>query len=203
MTSTSKRLSLAFAMVIPLCSCSILVRQKDPTRYFALDATSSGQLADTQIAAGIGPVTTPGYLDHKEIVTAGAANELKLAEYHVWAETINKAITRVVAKNVSRLLDSPLVVPFPDADVRQNFRVSIIVRRFEMHADGKVHLDASYSIEPTGGSAGAPAGRSRSIVTKVANPDDYGSIVDGMSRALGELSHSIARALLAADRQRR
>lgn len=196
----NRLLFLASLVALLHTSCSTFQPQEDPTRYFALKATSSGRLASSPVAAGIGPVTVPGYLDHKEIVTAGPNNELMLAEFHVWAEALDKAVPRVVAKDVSRLLNSPAVVPFPDADVKQDYRVSIILRRFEMGADKRVRLDASYSIEGSPGSGRAGRAKSRSITRAVVQPDDPAAIVDAMSRALGDLSSSIAKDLLALDR---
>lgn len=193
----------ALGIALGLSACSVLTPQQDPTRYFALRATATGRIASTQVAVGIGPVTLPGYLDHKEIVTAGPDRDLELAEFHVWAEPMEGAVTRVVAKNVSQLLNSPAVVPFPDADIRQDYRTGIVVRRFEMGADHKVRLDASYAIEPAPGSERSSTARFRSITVAVEQPDSHASVVEAMSRALGELSESIARDLVALDRKDR
>lgn len=64
-----------------------------------------------------------------------------------------------------------------------------------MGSDGKVRLDASYSIDGSPGSDVISSSRSRSITTTVSQPDDYALVVDAMSRALAELSSSIARDL--------
>lgn len=192
---------IALGLALVFSGCGALTPQADPTRYFVLDTTSRGRLGSSKLAVGIGPITLPGYLDHKEIVTAGPSHDLILAPYHVWAEPLEKALTRAVARNISLLLGSPAIVPFPDTDMRQDYKAGIVIRRFEMGADGQVRLDASYAIEGAPGSGRTGFARSRSITVGVARPDDYSSIVEAMSRATGELSNSLARDLLALDRK--
>jgi uncharacterized lipoprotein YmbA len=190
-------------LLLAVPGCSTFTPQEDPTRYYALTATSTGRLAARpDLAVGVGPVVIPGYLDHKEIVTAGEANDLTLADYHVWAEPLEKAITRVVSKNLSQLLGSPTVAPFPDADARFGFRTGIVVRRFEMGADGKVRLDASYAIDQSAHSLDLAAARSRTITVAVAQPDSYPAVVAAMSDALGQFSSSLAQDLVTLERRR-
>lgn len=140
------------------------------------------------------------YLSYDEIVTQGPQNDLNLAPFHVWGESLEKGITRVVAEDLSELLDTPTVVPFPDADARYDYRASIIIRRFEMAADGQVRLNASYSIVGKPGSDRTGSARSREYIATVAEPDNYASVVDAMSQALTNLSKSIARDILTLSR---
>ena len=190
------------ALLLAVSGCSTFTPQEDPTRYYALTATSTGRLATRpDLAVGVGPVVIPGYLDHKEIVTAGEANDLILADYHVWAEPLEKAITRVVSKNLSQLLGSPTVAPFPDADARFGFRTGIVVRRFEMGPDGKVRFDASYAIDQSPRSLDLAAARSRTITVTVSEPNSYPAVVDAMSNALGQFSSSLAQDLITLDRK--
>lgn len=187
-----------------LTGCGALTPQKDPTRHFVLtSSTLPKQLTASDLAVGVGPVTLPGYLDHKEIVTAGPSNHLTLADFHVWAEPLDKALSRVVANNLSQILGSPAIVPFPEADVKPDYRISIIVRRFEMVAQGRVHLDASYTIESSSGSERNGSAHSRTITIGVNRPDDYSAVVAAMSEAAGELSSTMARDLLALHRKHR
>ena len=131
-----------------LAACAPFIAKEDPTQYYVLKAKSSGRLSSSpKIAVGVGPTTVPGYLERDEIATAGPASGLKLAEYHVWAEPLDKAVPHVVARNMSRLLNSPAVVPFPDADTKIDYQTGIVIRRFEMGPDNQVHLEASYFVE--------------------------------------------------------
>lgn len=203
MNSSTLTKLITSGLLFILSGCSILIPQADPTRYYVLKARSQGSLTSGQkIAVGVGPATIPGYLNRDEIVTEGPASGLDLADYHVWGESLEKAVTRVVAKNMSRLLNSPAVVPFPDADTKFDYRATIVIRRFEMGADHKVHLDVSYIIDPAAGLAIPGSSRSRDIVVAVPQPDSYDSVVDTMSQALASLSNSIARDVLTLNRKR-
>ena len=185
------------SLLLVFVGCSPFRAKEDPTRYYVLTAKSQGILSSgRKLAVGVGPVTIPGYLERDEIAIAGVASSLELAEYHVWAESLENAVTHVVAKNMSHLLQSPAVVPFPDADTKIAYQAEIVVRRFEMGADKKVHLEASYLINRVPGSGEAQVSRSRDIVVEVANADDYNSIVEAMSGALARLSESISRDVL-------
>lgn len=194
---------LAGGILLLVSGCGPFTAKEDPTRYYVLTAKSQGSLTSgPKIAVGVGPATIPGYLDRNEIATAGSPSNLNLAEYHVWAEPFGNAVTRVVAKNMSRLLNSPAVVPFPDTDTKVDYRTGIVLRRFEMGADHKIHLEASYLIDGTSGSNLKGFSRSREIVTSVARPEEFDSIVEAMSEALASLSKSMARDVLALSRKR-
>lgn len=192
--------TLVVLVALVFSACGPFKAKVDPTRFYALKGTSTSRLSNqSRMVVGVGPVVIPGYLDHKEIVTSGAAGDLLLAEFDVWAEPLDKAVTRVVAKNLSQLLGSPSVVPFPDADADYDYKAGIVVRRFEMGADQKVRLDASYSITGRPGVDRSSRSRSKSITVPVSQPELYASVADAMSRALSELSTAIARDLIAQD----
>ena len=189
-------------LLLGLAGCSPLRPKEDPTQYYVLKAKSTGSLTSgPKLAVGVGPATIPGYLERDEIVTAGAASNLQVAEFHIWAEPLDKAVIHVVARNMSQLLNSPAVVPFPDADAKVDYKTEIVIRRFEMGADHKVHLEASYFVESSPRSDEKGTSRSRSIVVGVSQPESHDAIVDAMSVALAELSKSIARDVLTVSRQ--
>lgn len=194
---------LVGCILVVLAGCGPFRAKEDPTQYFVLKAKSRGSLTSgSKLAVGVGPATIPGYLDRNEIATAGPSSSLNLAEFQVWAESLDKGVTHVVARNMSNLLNSPAVVPFPDADTKVDYRTGIVIRRFEMGADNKVHLEASYFIDGALGSTQEGTSRSRDIVVTVSEPENYDSIVDAMSSALATLSDSMTRDVLAMSRRR-
>lgn len=184
--------------LVTMSGCALMQPAKeDPTRHYVLEGSPLGKLSNRSgPAVLVGPVTIPGYLEHKEIVTAGPSNDLKLADYHIWAEPMDKAISRVLAENLSRLLNSPAVAPFPDVNADFDYKTGIVVRRFEMAADGKVHFKVSYTIDGPAGSKVKSTSRARDVVVSVKRVDDYASIANAMSKALAELSQELAKDLL-------
>ncbi len=193
----------ALAITLSLTGCANFTPKEDSSRYFALRATSSTRIEASKTALSVGPLTLPAYLDRKEIVTAGGSNDLKIAEFQIWGESLDSAITRVVAENISQLLDNPAVAPFPDVVINEDYKTVILVRRFEMGVDHKVHLDASYTLKPALGSDRAPQSRFYKTSVDVLRPERYDEIVAAMSLALGELSEAIAQDVVSIDHQNR
>ena len=190
-----------------LPACSVLEPKEDPTRYFILKETKVTSLASNSgLSVLIGPVAVPGYLDRDEIASGGGDGELYFAEYQVWAESLEKGISRVVAGNLARLIDSPSVAPYPEvSSIDYDYRIPIIVRRFEKGVDGSIHLDVGYTIAGERDSRDGPGfnAASRSIDVQVEDPQSPGAITVAMSLALGDLSRDLGRALLAAERSRK
>jgi uncharacterized lipoprotein YmbA len=203
----SSSIILAAVALATLSGCSVLEPKEDPTRYFILKEMEMTPLtSNSGLFVLVGPVTLPGYLDRNEIASGGVDGELYLAEYQVWAESLEKGITRVVAGNLASLVDSPSVAPYPAvSSIDYDYRIPIIVQRFEKGVDGSIHLDVGYAI------AGALASRdesevkaaSRSIAVEVTDPQSPGAITVAMSRALGDLSRDLGRDVLAAERSRK
>ena len=192
-------------IAVTFCSCGVLKPTEDPTRHFILkDKPVSKLTTKSQLSVLVGTVTIPDYLDHSEIVTVNAEGDLDLAEFHVWAEPLDKGIGRVVASNVSKLLDSPNVGPFPQIDpIDFNYRVPIIVRRFEMREDGKIHLELGYAITTPGLGAKSSGSKSVSITKDVSDPTSHGSIAEAMSECLADLSRQISSQVLAVEKKRK
>lgn len=196
----------ALGTLTAVSGCSALKPKEDPTRSFYLKESRPNKLvSSSKLRVLVGEIVVPEYIDKTEIVTAGADNELKVAEYFVWAEPLGNGVSRVLATNLSRLLDSPTVVPYPDVDsINYDFRVPVVLRRFVMAADGKVHLEVSYVVAAAGLTSAADGkSSSRSVIADVADPNSYSAIADAMSRALADLSVVIAKDVLAEDRKRK
>jgi uncharacterized lipoprotein YmbA len=208
------RLGLLGALTACLASCNILFPRADPTQYYVLrefpaNAAPSPLASSSGLEVLVGPAAIPGYLDRNQVVTALPGNELKVDEFHSWAEPLNAAATRVLAANISHLLDSSGVVPYPEVDLTDfDLRVSILFRRFEKAPDNSVRLEATYTIAGPAASGIKKSVYSRELsIPLQALPADapassqYTAIADAMSRALGELSTSIARKVLAKHRE--
>ncbi|MEM8955218.1 MAG: PqiC family protein [Verrucomicrobiota bacterium] len=199
----------AALLVAALPACSLLEPTSDPTEFYVLE-NFTGENAppkltsNSNLAVQIGPAAIPGYLDRNPIVTFKPGNVLSVPEFHLWGEPVQGAITRVLADNVSHLIDSPNVVPFPQVSLSNyDYRVSLVIRHFEKNSSGQVLLDSNYTIEgkPASGIDSASFSRTITIPLAAVDPeapltDEYTAIAEAMSKALGELSSSIARNLL-------
>ena len=191
---------IALAAIL-LPSCGVLKPKEDPTKHFVLRPTaapSGASSAYSKLTISVGPTLVPAYLDRVQMVSAGAGNQLKVDEYEIWAEPLDRAISRVLADNISRRINNPRVVPYPDLDLNKyDYRVAIWVKRFERDASGEIVLDCAWGIGGMPGSDLPSVNKtSRITVTGPADPADSSGLAAAMSEALAKLSEEVRKQLL-------
>ena len=169
-----------------------------PTRFYTLVPTASPPSEASPITAergpaiGVGPVTLPGYLDRREIVTRRGGEEIELGEFDRWSEQLKDGATRVLGENLAILLrtDRVALLSWRGSHPVQ-YQVAVEMARFE-GAGADVTLEARWRIL---GGDGKELALQRSTVTEVVGAPGYGALVAAMSRALGALSRDIATAI--------
>lgn len=168
-----------------------------PAKFYVLSSLPSSntqkQVAavERSVAVGIGPVMLPHYLDRPEIVTRASPNQLDLAEFDRWAESLRDNFSRTLTENLSILLARHHVSVFPwDGSMPIDYQVAVDVTRFEGDADGNALLTARWSIFRKGGRELLV--RKRSRFSESAGGQDYEALVSAMSRTLTSLSREIA-----------
>lgn len=171
-----------------------------PSKFYVLsslpssDAQKQVAAAEQGIAVGVGPVVLPHYLDRAHIVTRASPNQLDLAEFDRWAESLQDNFVGVLTENLSILLATHHVAVFPwDGSTPIDYQVAVDVTRFEGDADGNALLIARWSIFGKGGRELLV--RRRSSFSEPAGAGDYEALVSAMSRTLANLSREIASAI--------
>jgi uncharacterized lipoprotein YmbA len=172
----SRRVLLPLIGLLALTACGA----SKPSQFYVLNSMSPTELSRETISIGRGlaiglePVDMPEYLDRPEIVSRGGGNQLELGEFDRWAEPLDRNIERVVARNLSVLLDTDRVFVLPvrrRLDLR--YRVVIDILRFNLVKEGI-------------------ATSSHGNPVAVQN---YDSVVSSMNENLAELSREIATAI--------
>jgi len=195
-------LVLPFLMVGSLLS-GCLSSDIPTTRFYVLDPFDSG-VSLIKDAQQISPpsieivsLRLPQYLERPQIVTRRNGNQLELAEFHQWGGNLRKNMTRVLAKNLSRLLDTPDISVYPrDPQTPPDFRIELEVMRFERDPDWKVRLSTQWRL-----SRGKDR---RPLITKIIELEspalhagsDFNQTVSVMSGLMGELSKIIGQEIL-------
>jgi hypothetical protein len=174
--------------------------KSNPSNFYVLsslpssDAQKPTTAAEGDVAVGIGPVVLPQYLDRPEIVTRAGPNQLNLAEFDRWAESVRDNFSRTLTENLSILLSTHHTAVFPwDGSTPIDYQVAVDVTRFEGDADGHAVLIATWSIFRKGGRELLV--RRRSSFSEPAGAGNYEALVSAMSRTLGNLSREIAAAV--------
>lgn len=155
--------------------------------------------AGQELVIGVGPVELPAHLDRTQIVTQASQYRLVLKDLDQWAEPLKEGFTRVLAQNLSRLLNTNQIVRFP---WRRPFtiqvRVTVEVLRFDTDVAGESVLAARWNILDGDGR--------KLLYSRTSTYRDQASgtgvepIIAAMSRNLVELSREIAVSVLALSR---
>jgi len=168
-----------------------------PTRFYELSSLYSRQpppapVADlNQVTVGVGPVRIPKKLDRPQIVTRINSNEIHLNEFTSWGDPLASGFSRVLAENLSLLLNTEKVAIFPWMQaVQTDYQVTVDVTDFIGIPGREVQLRAWWTIFGDNG---------RTLLvkryfynTEPASGDDITALVQAQSRTVEALSRKIA-----------
>jgi uncharacterized protein len=184
-----RRLHLAATLLLLLAGC-----ESPPTEFYTLSNMQlpPGGPSTPRTVVGVGPVTLPDYLDRPQIVTRASGNRMMLAAFDAWVEPMDGMFSRVLVENLSSLLATDNVVLLPQRrPTPLDYQVEVDVTRFDADLNGRAVLDARWKVFGKDGEPLIEEGRS-TVVEPAAGSDSYEDIVAAMSRALGEMSRTIA-----------
>jgi len=177
-----------------------------PSRFYLLtplpddtgDAAGAGSGdADDALTIRLDPVELPRYLNVPEIVTRVGGNELELAEYDRWGESLQDNFGRVLSQNVSVLIGSARVARYVwELPGPADYHVGVAVLRFDSE-DGAAVLDARWSLARGQPKRTVLARSSRHVRPVVG--DGYRATAVAMSATVADLSREIVAAIRAAQ----
>jgi uncharacterized lipoprotein YmbA len=175
-----------------LSGCGISPR----VTYYTLNvAATPDATAPPLDPVAIGPVTIPELLDRPLLVVRTAANRVDVLETHRWAEPLKSEIPKIIAADLTQLLNQTRVSVYPqNASQDADYRVLIDIQRFEMTAAQGNSLEALWTVRRSAG--GAPL-NGRTVVSEPAGAAGYDALVAAQGRALAVLSRDLAKALRA------
>lgn len=176
-----------------------------PSRFYVLSSPPElvskkpHEKAGRELVIGVGPVELPAHLDRTQIVTQASQYRLVLKDLDQWAEPLKEGFTRVLAQNLSRLLNTNQIVRFPwRRPFTVQVQVTVEVLRFDTDAVGESVLAARWNILDGDGR--------KLLYSRTSTYRDQASgtgvepIIAAMSRNLVELSREIAVSVLALSR---
>jgi uncharacterized lipoprotein YmbA len=170
-----------------------------PTSFYTLSTVAEPGAAASRsgkgLVVGLGPVTLPQYLDRPDIVTREGENQMRLADFHQWAQPLDSLLARIMAEDLFVLLGAEDVIPLPQRrEIPLDRAVEVDVNRFEADQAGEVVLDARWRVYAGDDETLLASGRS--VVTEQGAPvPDYEAVVAAMSRAVGRVSAEVASAI--------
>lgn len=153
-----------------------------------------GAVGSRDIAIGISPVALPKYLRKAQIVTRTGSNELHLAEFDRWAGKLEEDISRVIAENLTQLLQTDKVLSYPSMEaIDLDYTIKIDVSRFDGRLGGDIELIARWAVFDKLGNT--VYGVKATQIIEPVSGSGYAAMVAAQSRALAAFSRKLAAAI--------
>lgn len=184
-------------LVVSVAGCA---GTSKPSDFYLLRALPESE--DRLVTAGgkdglsvlVGPITLPAYLGRTQIVTVFGNNELTMDEFSRWAEPLQDNFYRVLAENLSLLLNTPKVYAYDRRGLTPaDFQIIIDVTRFDSTVEGDAFLTAFWTVVGEGGSSNKI--ERKSVFCAGAPAADVPGVVSAQNSTLTQFSRQIATAI--------
>ncbi len=171
-----------------------------PVHLYTLSSMEvSGHFPSAQSAKDrrimVGPLSIPDVVDRPQMVVRSGPNQVILVDDHRWAEPLKSEVTRVIAENIGRLMESGRVWAYPEnAGGLLDYRVLVAIQLFESTPGRDAVIDALWTVQSLR-QAGSETKTGRSRVEESISGKGYEAIAAAHSRALGVVSRDIVEAI--------
>lgn len=143
------------------------------------------------MVVGFGPLVMPDYLDRPQIVTREDVNQLVIDEFHRWGGELSSGLKRVMAQDLSFLLNSDRVQVYPwPSRMKVEYQVRFALIRLDGALGKQAVVRARWEIL-LGEDGREVASDLVSLVEPVEGPG-YRELVAAQSRALASVAADIS-----------
>ncbi|MDR2727451.1 MAG: PqiC family protein [Deltaproteobacteria bacterium] len=184
----------AFPIVLLALACLAACGGRSPQPKYYLLGEEQPVVAPLQkggAAVVLRQVSLPSYLDRDALVLrSGGAVQITVAEYHLWAEPLNRAVPRLLEETLRPLLqEKGLRLLWPDA-TDAALQVDVALLRLDGIPGGAAGISARWRILGRTGALLA-----QGVFTKETDAGaDYESMVRALSRLLADFGRELAQA---------
>lgn len=191
-----------------LTGCFSLKPVEDPARYYVLaplanpPAPADGQVDGTELGVGIGPVTLASYLEDNRLAVRRDGHEIIYADHLLWAERLEKAVPRILAINLARLLGSSRIQTGSWGREDVGFELHVTLHRFEWEESGQTALAAQWQVRRPGSATMAASGLTQLQGDGPALSVDPEGAVGALNDLLNRMSRQVAARLEALAKQK-
>jgi uncharacterized protein len=165
-------------------------------KFYTMSPGSAIERAESKATfiVAIGPVSIPDMLDRPQIVTRAGASQVTINEFARWAGPLQSEIPRVIAGNLTQMLNGAPVYIYPQsANVKADYKVMLDVQQFDSALGDAASLEVLWSVQPA---KGGELKSGRAVVREATGADKgYDALVAAHNRALTAVSRDIAAAI--------
>ncbi len=148
-----------------LQGCSVLPPQSPAPNYYILHCLNNigqngpvkGAVSPNHQTLVVGPIEIPTYLQRTQVVIRSKGNGLLVSSFHRWAEPLDSAIERIVAKDIAllsgaRIESYPFSMNIPSYEDTLHLRLFVNVYELDtIEEEKKCRLDGEYvMLSPNG-----------------------------------------------------
>lgn len=202
MNSLARRPTLlGLALMMLLAGCAGNVKTISHYSLYAPQA-AAGQSVQTDggPAVSVGPVNVPDILKQTRIATGGEGGRYELAEYHRWSGEVDREMSRALAEQLSRRLNTESVSVFPwDQHLSPRFRVLADVLNMGGALGGQATLSVRWTVLDAEGK-GEPIIR-RAELSERLTATDHSAWVAAQQRNIEKLGEVIAETILSLSKE--
>lgn len=188
---------LALTAPLLLAACG-LTPVKDTSVNHLLDPViPERRISGASPAVAISRPALPSYLDRQQLVSRSGGGQLQMNSYHLWAEPLDAAISRVTAANLGRLENSLNIQPV-ESFVTLDYQTLLEIRvsRFEPDSSGTLVFECTWKLQPVSGRVAPPRPfRTTVVISPADSPRNLSGRIAAMNEALARLAREIARSL--------
>jgi uncharacterized protein len=187
-----RQIAAAALLTVLLAACNTA----PPTFYYTLDNDSRPLGSQRSPSLLVLPAALPELLDRPQWVLQTSDGQVAIRESRRWAEPLRNEISRVVANELGRLLDSSQVLALNGGspEFAADYRLRLDVLRVDATLGKGVALDVFWRLEPRQGKV--LTGRSR-LHEAAEGVDEvaYEQLLLAQRRALRQVAKEIAAEL--------
>ena len=192
-----KTLLLALTAPLLLVACGLAPVKDNSSNHLLDPVIPERRITGASPAIAICRPALPNYLDRQQLVSRSGGGQLQMNSYHLWAEPLDAAMSRVTAINLGRLKNSLNIQPV-ESFVTLDYQTLLEIRvsRFEPDSPGNLVLECTWKLQPVSGRVAD----TRPFLTHVPispadTPQNLSGRTAAMNEALARLAREIARAL--------
>jgi len=181
-------------LMLFLGGCSMFQPVRDTAVRHLLEPLAPDRaLGATTPAIAVNRAALPGYLDGREFVTR-RDGVLVASNQDLWAEALDRGISRVMAENLSRLTGSMKIQPVENfSTLDYSDLLELQITHFEPDAANTMILQGTWKLQPVTGKHGRDH-FFRIAVPMKGGPDVMKDRVTVMNQALVKLAREIVAA---------
>lgn len=166
------------------------------TQFYLLNPLPADQVRAVSIKdqpkIGLGPISFPRYLNQPQIVTRQTNSQLKLNEFHRWAESLDDNTMSVIRQNLTNMMRSAHIANWPwrHSD-GVTYQIRLDISRFDADEKGAVVLETRWQILQNADKKPIVT-TSRTYREHLSPKFTYNDLANCMSQLLARLSRDIA-----------